>query len=130
MQSVTSNPAISFKQIAPVLRNFDTRKAKEFYLDFLGFSLDWEHRFGDNFPLYFQVSRAGLVLHLSEHHGDASPGGTVFVTMGGIAAYQQELAAKDYTYMKPGLEPLDWGQQMTVTDPFSNRIRFCEPNEE
>lgn len=119
-------PAIQFKQTAPILRIFDAPKAKAFYLDFLGFNLDWEHRFGENFPLYFQVSRAGLVLHLSEHHGDASPGSTVFVTMEGVAAFQQELAAKDYTYMKPGIEAMDWGQVMTLTDPFSNRIRFCE----
>lgn len=129
MQSVANNPAVSFKQTAPVLRIFDTHKAKEFYLEFLGFNLDWEHRFGDNFPLYCQVSRAGLVLHLSEHHGDASPGANVFVTIEGIIAYQQELAAKDYTYMKPGIEALDWGNVMTVTDPFSNRIKFCEHTE-
>ena len=118
---------VSFEQTAPILRIFDERKAKEFYLGFLGFKLDWEHRFGDNFPLYAQVSRSGLILQLSEHHGDASPGSTVFVTMHGVLAYQRELARKDYTYMKPGIEDLAWGKVMSVTDPFSNRIRFCEP---
>ncbi len=29
----------------PILRIFDEAKAEEFYLDFLGFKLDWEHRF-------------------------------------------------------------------------------------
>lgn len=38
------------------------------------FRVDWEHRFEPGFPLYLQVSRDGLVLHLSEHHGDGSPG--------------------------------------------------------
>ncbi len=28
--------------------------------------------------------------------------------------------------MKPGLEKADWGLELTVTDPFSNRIAFCE----
>ncbi len=36
----------------PILRIFDVAKAMEFYIDFLGFSVDWEHRFGENFPLY------------------------------------------------------------------------------
>lgn len=121
-----AKPAISFQHTAPIMRIFDASKAKDFYLQFLGFSLDWEHRFGDDFPLYMQVSRAGLILHLSEHHGDASPGATVFVTMTGVHDYQCELAAKQYTYLKPGIEQLDWGNVMTVTDPFSNRIRFCE----
>jgi hypothetical protein len=63
----------------PILRIFDVTKAKEFYDGFLGFTVDWEHRFDENAPAYLQVSRAGLVLHLSEHHGDACPGSTVFV---------------------------------------------------
>lgn len=125
MPSVTDT--IVFTQTAPIFRIFDVDKAREFYLDFLGFQLDWEHRFEAGFPLYMQVSRAGLILHLSEHHGDASPGSTAFVTMAGIDAYQRELAGKDYVYMKPGIETPGWGRVMTVTDPFSNRIRFCEP---
>lgn len=110
----------------PILRIFDVAKAREFYLDFLGFTLDWEHRFGDNFPLYCQVSRSGLTLHLSEHSGDASPGARVFVRMTGIEAFHKELHSQDYRFMKPGLEEAPWGREVTVTDPFSNRITFCE----
>lgn len=65
---------IAFGPAVPILRIFDVEKTREFYLGFLGFAVDWEHRYGDNFPLYCQVSRAGLGLHLSEHAGDASPG--------------------------------------------------------
>ena len=39
----------------PILRIFDEAKAKEFYLDFLGFRLDWEHRFEAHLPLYMQI---------------------------------------------------------------------------
>jgi hypothetical protein len=125
-----SRAAVAFERTKPILRIFDERKAKEFYLGFLGFTLDWEHRFGENFPLYAQVSRAGLVLHLSEHHGDASPGSTVVVITHGVQEFQKELTDKDYNYMKPGLEDLPWGKVMSVTDPFSNRIRFTEPPEQ
>jgi len=41
-----------------VLRSFDEAKAREFYVDFLGFTVDWEHRFEPGMPLYMQVSRA------------------------------------------------------------------------
>lgn len=120
---------IRFSDAIPILRIFDVAKAKEFYVDFLGFTIDWEHRFGDNFPLYAQVSRADIKLHLSEHHGDASPGSTVFVWMRGIEAYHRELNAKDYRYYKPGLEDAVWdGKMMQVADPFGNRLRFSEPN--
>lgn len=117
---------VRFGQTSPIMRIFNEVKAKEFYIGFLGFNLDWEHRLGDNFPLYAQVSRAGLTLHLSEHHGDAAPGSTAFVQMEGIRAYQIELTRKDYDYGKPSVEDQAWGSVMTVTDPFSNRIRFCQ----
>jgi catechol 2,3-dioxygenase-like lactoylglutathione lyase family enzyme len=125
----TAQVGIRFSEAIPILRIFDVAKAKEFYVDFLGFTIDWEHRFGENFPLYAQVSRAGLKLHLSEHHGDASPGSTVFIWMRGIAEYHRELIDKDYRYYKPGLEVAEWdAKMMQVGDPFGNKLRFSEPN--
>lgn len=115
-----------FGPAVPIVRIFDVAKAHEFYVGFLGFSIDWEHRFGDNFPLYSQVSRSGLKLHLSEHAGDATPGSNMVVYMSGLRAFQRELSAKDYRYLKPGLSEEPWGLQMEVTDPFGNRIRFIE----
>ena len=117
---------VRFTETDPILRIFDEAKAKEFYVGFLGFTLDWEHRFGDNFPLYAQVSRAGLVLHLSGHHGDGTPGSAIFVRMSGIDAYHAELKSRDYKHMKPGIEEMPWGRVMTVIDPFGNTVRFCE----
>ncbi|QBF30978.1 glyoxalase superfamily protein [Thalassococcus sp. S3] len=113
----------------PIIRIFSEDKAREFYVDFLGFQVDWEHRFGDNAPLYMQISRDNVRLHLSEHHGDGSPGVTVFVWMRGIAAYHQELQAKAYRYNRPGLEDAPWDAKvMTVSDPFGNALRISEPN--
>jgi hypothetical protein len=51
-----------------------------------------------------QVSRDGLVLHLSEHHGDCCPGSTVFVWMTGIEAFHREVTGKNYKYLRPGIE--------------------------
>ena len=94
--------ALGFDQTVPILRIFSVDKAKEFYLDFLGFALDWEHRFADDLPLYMQVSRGALCLHLSEHHGDACPGSTVFVRMRGVEALHRELAAKTHSLSASG----------------------------
>ncbi len=119
--TVTFNPAI------PVFRIFSVEKAREFYLDYLGFSLDWEHRFEPDLPLYMQVSRGPLVLHLSEHHGDACPGSTAYVRMRGVRDFHAEISARNYRYLRPGVESRDWTTaEMTVTDPFGNRIRFGE----
>lgn len=122
-----STDGIGLAMGIPILRIFDVEKAKEFYLGFLGFAMDWDHRFGENFPIYMQVSRSGLKLHLSEHHGDASPGSTVFVWMQGVDAYRAELIGKRYAYSKPGIrEDGPGGRTLEVPDPFGNRIRFCE----
>lgn len=116
----------AFEQAVPIVRIFDVAKAREFYLGFLGFAVDWQHRFGDDFPLYTQVSRAGLRLHLSEHAGDATPGGNMVVHMTGLRGFHAELAAKKYRYLRPGVSQQEWGLEMQVTDPFNNRMRFIE----
>jgi hypothetical protein len=67
-----------------------------------------------------------LRLHLSEHAGDATPGGNMVVYMKGIRAFHKELSAKNYRYMKPGLEDEGGRLEMEVTDPFNNHIRFME----
>lgn len=125
-QVAAPQDAVTITPPIPIFRIFSVEKAMEFYRDFLGFSIDWEHRFGDNFPLYCQVSRSGMILHLSEHAGDASPGAKAFVWMTGVRVFREELIGKDYRYMKPGVEEAPWGLEMTVTDPFNNRIAFCE----
>ena len=43
--------------VIPIFRIFDVAKAHEFYLGYLGFKIDWEHRFEPGMPLYTQISR-------------------------------------------------------------------------
>lgn len=118
---------IEFRRVTPTLRMFDVAKAREFYIDYLGFAVDFEHRFEPSLPLFMQVSRGDARLYLSEHHGDGSPGCHVVIETRGLADYHAELAAKGYNYMRPGLELQPWGATtMTVYDPFSNHIIFSE----
>ena len=119
--------SIEIKQTIPLLRIFDEAKATEFYRDFLGFNVDWVHRFDDVAPVYMQVSRAGLTLHLTEHYGDCCPGSTLFAWMTGLAEFHAEISAKGYGYMRPGIEKTFYDAHcMEVIDPFGNRIRFNE----
>jgi uncharacterized glyoxalase superfamily protein PhnB len=116
---------MSFDRTTPILRIFDEAKAREFYVAFLGFTVDWEHRFDPGLPLYMQVSRDGCVLHLSEHHGDGSPGAAVRIETSDLDAFQAELLSKGYKYARPGIEAMPWGtRDMTVRDPFGNRLTF------
>jgi uncharacterized glyoxalase superfamily protein PhnB len=114
-------------KVTPILRIFDEIKAKEFYMDFLGFKVDWEHRFAEGMPLYVQISREGCIIHLSEHHGDASPGSALRIETDELDSLQHELHARNYKYAKPGIEATPWGSRdMSVSDPFGNRLTFTE----
>ena len=109
----------------PILRIFDEAKAREFYVDFFGFTVDWEHRFEAGFPLYLQVSRDGCVLHLSEHHGDCSPGAALRIETDDIDALHAELTARAYRHARPGIEDTPWGSRdLSVHDPFGNQLTF------
>ncbi len=123
--------SIAFQKEIPILRSFSEEKAKEFYRDYLGFTVDWEHRFEPGTPLYMQVSRGTLTFHLSEHHGDAVPGAGIYVEMTGLRALLEELQVKGYKYQRPEMQETDWGTYIvTLTDPFGNRIRLNEKKQQ
>jgi hypothetical protein len=47
-------------KIIPVLRIFDYQKMVECYVEWLGFSIDWEHRFNENAPVYLSVTKGDI----------------------------------------------------------------------
>ncbi|ANE47287.1 hypothetical protein SY83_14565 [Paenibacillus swuensis] len=111
--------------ITPIFRMFDETKAREFYVDLLDFQVDWEHRFEPGMPLYMQVSKGSVTLHLSEHHGDCSPGSAVRMETPELQQLHTDILSKNYKYAKPAIERTPWGtREMTLTDPFGNRIIF------
>ncbi len=111
--------------VIPILRSFDEAKAKEFYIDWLGFKLDFEHRFEPDFPLYMGISRDGCVLHISEHHGDATPGSAVRILCADLEAFHAEISAKHYKNGRPGLNDQEWdAREMTVHDGAGNKLVF------
>ncbi|WP_312797794.1 glyoxalase superfamily protein [Tianweitania sp.] len=119
---------MSLGRTMPILRMFDIAKAREFYLGFLSFKVAWEHRFAPDLPLYMAVQRDSVELHLSEHHGDATPGSAVRIAVTEIDAFHADLLSKNYGFMRPGLETQPWGlREVAVTDPFGNRLIFFEP---
>ncbi|HAU4928071.1 glyoxalase superfamily protein [Aeromonas hydrophila] len=114
--------------IIPILRSFDEGKLRAFYLDYLGFVIDWEHRFGPDMPLYLQVARGDWVIHLSEHHGDACPGAALRLSTDKLDALLAEWRTKGYAYANPTIETMPWGcRELQVRDPFGNRLVFTEP---
>ncbi|KAA0566535.1 VOC family protein [Bacillus sp. CH30_1T] len=122
-----STSKLNMKSPTPILRIFDEEKAKEFYLSFLEFKLDWEHRFADGMPLYMQISYENCIIHLSEHHGDCCPGAAIRIEVENIKLLHSNLISKKYKNSRPGIETMPWNtQEVTVKDPFANRIVFFE----
>ena len=117
--------AIIFRAI-PTFRILDLNKAKEFYLDLLGFTLDWEHRFDSDAPVYMQISKNGLVIHLSENVRFHA-GAIVFVETKGIETFHNELSEKNISNLIPDISITNWNtKQIELEDPFGNLLRFNE----
>src|SRR5215469_3864234 len=104
--------AIAIAPPIPVFRIFSVEKAREFYLDFLGFKVDFEHRFEPDLPLFMQVSRGECVLQLSEHHGGVTPGSAFSAAVTGFDEFHAELLGKNYRYMRPHVEDTPWGRRV------------------
>jgi hypothetical protein len=119
--------ALALKAPIPVLRVFDEAKAREFYIDFLEFHLDWEHKYEESFPIFMQISKGVWVINLSEHHNDACPGSTLRMETGSIDAYRKLLNGKNYKYSRPDIEDTSYGvREMRLGDPFGNKLIFFE----
>ncbi len=118
-------------EVIPILRIFDFEKALEFYVEWLGFTIDWKHTLHEGAPIYLQISGHGMLLHLSEHHGDCSPGAKVFINCSGLRKFHERLKEKKYKYNNPGLEKAPWkGLCLEVSDPFHNKLLFNENESE
>ena len=118
--------APNFSAVIPILRIFDEAKAREFYVDFLGFSVDWEHRFEPNCrstcrsrapagAASLRALRRWLPrlhrLRPAHRHRRIAP-----------RADREEVQIPP-----PGLEIAPWNAKcMEVIDPFGNRLRFSE----
>jgi hypothetical protein len=115
-----------FTRSVPVMPSLDEAECRAFYCDFLGFEVEFEHRFAANMPAYLGLKRGPVQLHLSPPRGDATTGSAVFVWMTGVDDYRRELAAKSDDHSIPKAADQTWGRELTIADPFGNRLRFCE----
>ena len=110
----------------PTFRITDYKKATVFYIDLLGFNIDWEHRFGKTEPIYMQISKNGLVLHLSENVRFKA-GAIVFVETKGIENFRKNIVNTKNKNLIPEILVTNWNtKQLEIEDPFGNLLRFNE----
>ena len=117
--------------IKPILRIYSYDKTIEFYVDWLGFKIDWMHEFEPGTtPRFLQITLRDVAFFLSEHHGDGSPGVHINIEdFEGLEVYHKILTDKKYKYNRPGLEKPEWDPgtiTLTVIDPVGNQLTFME----
>ena len=111
---------MSERLAVPIFRETDA-EASLAWSARLGFVEQFRHRFEPGMPLYLGLERDGAVLHLSEHTGDANPGGLVYLYVPDV----DELAAAcGVTH----IEDNPWARDFEVTDPDGNRLRVGTVN--
>jgi catechol 2,3-dioxygenase-like lactoylglutathione lyase family enzyme len=118
--------SIAEQRVIPALRITQYERSKSFYLDQLGFELEWEHRFEPHFPVFMSVACDGMRLYLSEHQGDCQIGGLVHFVVEDVEAWYQEFCQRAVSVIHPPNYDLGFCQ-MTITDPDGNQLRYMEP---
>jgi catechol 2,3-dioxygenase-like lactoylglutathione lyase family enzyme len=113
------------QRVTPQLRMTDWSRSRAFYVDGLGFAVDWEHRFEPGFPVFTQITRDGLSLFLTEHAGDCQVGGAAYIVVDDVDALYREIQGRGIRPAEPP-ETAPWGaREMLVVDPDGNRLRFA-----
>ena len=113
------------QSVIPQLRITDADTSLRFYVDGLGFTVDWEHRFGPGYPLFVQLTRQDQTIFLTQHAGDCQVGGAVYFKVASADACWAAFAACGNHATNP-LACTPWGtREFVLTDPDGNRLRFA-----
>jgi catechol 2,3-dioxygenase-like lactoylglutathione lyase family enzyme len=106
------------EEAIPILRVTAAETSASWYRR-LGYEVEWEHRFKPGLPTFVSISRQGSArLFLSEHTGDAPPGGLAYLRVDDLEAVARE-------FDRPAVRQ-PWGLEVHLVDPDGNRLRLGE----
>ena len=114
--------------VTPVFQITDYAQAMAFYVDWLGFSIDWEERPASG-GCYLQISRSSLVLHLTTHPHESSVGARAMVDFAGLLSFHRLLLQKKSAFPPPQLHKATWNDkvmQLELFDPVGNCLVLAE----
>ncbi|HEY3443316.1 MAG TPA: glyoxalase superfamily protein [Paludibaculum sp.] len=107
----------TFGPAAPVLRVGNLAVSIEYYVNRLGFQIDFQGP-----GVFASVSRGRCVLFLSE--GDQGhTGAWVWIGVSDVELLHQEFTAKG-ALIRQGPTNFSWAREIQVTDPDGNVLRF------
>ena len=108
----------------PSLRILDYDKAVAFYVDVLGFEIDFEWRNEPGLPVYMGIRRGTLHAHLSEYEASGRPGQGRGMTLDvdDADAWYEALKRKGISFERE-IQDQPWGaRDFMLHDPFGNLI--------
>jgi catechol 2,3-dioxygenase-like lactoylglutathione lyase family enzyme len=113
------------QQVVPALRITDEAVSRAFYVDRLGFQVEWEHRFQPDFPVFLRITRDGMTVFLTQHRDDCPPGALVHFYVADVDAWYTEFLSRGVAIHSPPSEDIPGLRDMLVVDPDGNKLRFC-----
>ena len=118
---------MTLQAIIPTFRTRDACITEAFYRDKLGFRTTWEHDAGDGHPVFLEIARDDVAIHLSEHAGDGPESVSVYVNVANARALFDAVTAMGAeTHGAP--EQMEWGEVVfSLSDPDGNVLRFGSP---
>lgn len=103
----------------------DYERAVAFWVEGLGFSIEFEHRHEPGFPVFMGIKSGDLYLHLNEH---AKPGAAAEVTLyvDDIDDWYGRAQKTDAVLDGPPVRQ-PWGDtECSLVDPFGNTLRLSQ----
>ena len=121
---------VRFDGSIPVIRMLDEAKARAFYIEYLGFEIDWEHRSDPSSkasPLYMQIHLGKAMLHLNGHAESEAPTTEVRIPVHGLETYCEYLRSKTASGDMPTIVDPRYegkGTDLNLCDPSGNLLVF------
>lgn len=105
-----------FGPATPILRVADLRAGAGYFVDILGFTIDWET------PGFLSVSRDRCCIFLCEG-GQGHPGSWIWTGVPDVEALHEELLGRGAKIRQPPTN-FPWALEIQVEDPDGNVLRF------
>ncbi|WP_426802501.1 bleomycin resistance protein [Xanthomonas campestris] len=110
--------------VTPVLRVTSASASFPFYVQGLGFTVDWEYRHEPDFPVFAQLTRGDQTIFLTEHADDCQVGGAVYFAVPDVDECNQAFQAAELVQSGAPHNTAWKTREILVTDPDGNRLTF------
>ncbi|RYE65692.1 MAG: VOC family protein, partial [Oxalobacteraceae bacterium] len=95
-----------------------------FYVQGLGFSIDWEYRHEPGFPVFAQLTRGQQSIYVTEHADDCQVGGAVHFVVPDVDECYRAFRATGLVQSGTPRDTAWKTRDLGVTDPDGNRLTF------